>query len=433
MTLSAIAGGRGTAFFGLSVSFPGSTLRLSSVPFTSVTGGHYSAKVQNWGQIRYSISDRSGRLQPTQTTVLVDDTDRTIARIYEGASADTVRGSAATIYLATPTVASSSWLTVFSGKVIKVAFPQPFLAELTLKVDDDQFQRQSPRGGWILNAKTWPNAMADAVYGKVAPVLYGYHDAANYQTGPGMVPTLYVDTVLHRYLVCAGKAKTLTRVYVDGAQVSGSAYGSAFDYVTKDGRIYTCITFTSDQGSAEVTCDADGYEAVGDGTGALITNPATQWAHRLTNFVFGDYMSGSWLSTNSLIDSTTLSAAESYFTSLGARGSDYDPERRTGSDITARYLNSWRMRGYWTLAGKLGQGYENVFADPYQGTRWQWFKDEVGPFSLVEDDFQVTSRIAIQQCYAAAQDTYLSSLEVMDASITSETQESLDLIWSEAK
>jgi len=429
MTLSAIAGGRGRAAWGLNISFPGSTQRLSSEPFTSASGGHYSAKVKSWGSLSYQISDRSGRLPSVETRVLVYDTDRTINRLVSGTSANSIRGSAATIYLATPTVASSSWLTVFSGKVSKVSFPEPFVAEISLRVADDQLQRQSPRGGWAISRVAWPNAAPEA-YDMVAPVLYGIHDSTGMQQGPGLVPTIYVDTVQFRYLVCAGKAKSIDYVYVDGVQ-TGSGWSTS--YVTVHGRIYTLIDFTTDQGTAEITCDANGYEAVGDGSGAVITNPATQWAHRLTNFVLGDYTSGSWLSTNALIDSTSLSAAEAYMTLLGAKGSDYDDQKRTGLDIIARYCNSFKMRTWWTLAGKIGQGYENIFSAPYGGTRWRWTRDEVAPFSLVEEDFTVSSRIVVRQARSASQGSYLSTLEVMDASFDSDTQEFLDLELSEAK
>lgn len=429
MTLSSIAGGRASAFWGLSVSFPGNTMKMSSAPFTSATGGHFSPKVLSWGGLNYSISDRSGRLNAVETRVLVSDVDRTIARIVEGSSSDSVRGSAAVIYLATPTVASSSWLTVFSGVVAKVSFPRPFEAEITLRTNDDQLNRVSPRGGWALTRVQWPNAKAE-VFDSFAPVLYGVHDASTTQTGPGLVPTLYVDTIEFRYLVCGGKAKSIDRVYVNGTQ-TGSGFTT--EYVTRNGRIYTCINFTSDQGDAEITCDANGYESVGDGSGTTITNPATQMAHRLSNFALGDYMTGSWLSTSSLIDSTTLSAAETYFTNLGARGSIYEATKRTGLDIIAQYCNSWRMRAWWTLAGKIGQGYENPFATPYAGTRVRWYRDEIGPFSLVDDDFRVTSRIIVRQAYSASQSAYLASLEVVDASASVENQEALDLELSEAK
>jgi len=441
--LDAVAGGRGQVVPALSVTFPGLSLLASTMPFTSAAGGHFVGKVISWGSLDYAISDRSGRLSTVETRIQVSDTDRSIARVVAGSSADSVRGSAAVIYLGEPSVAFASWLTVFSGVVARVSFPSPFVAEITLRVNDDQLQRLSPRGGWALTRQAWPNAKAEIFDHKFAPVLYGTHDASYTQTGPGLVPALYVDTINHRYLVCAGKAKSLTRVYVDGVQVSASSYGNAtggtptdgaFDYVTRDGRLYSCITFTADQGDAAVvTCDAQGY-ATTYGGGTLMTNPATQWAHRLSNFVLDDWFgNAAYKSTHALIDSTSLSAAETYFTSLGALGSDYDDERRTGLDIIARFCDSWRMRAYWTLAGKVGIGYENPFAQPYTGTRWRWGRDETGPLTLSEDDFRVTSRILVSQARSASQGSYLTNFEVMDASVSSDNQGTLDLELSEAK
>jgi len=431
--IDAIAGGRGDVALGLSVSLPGSTQLLSSASFTSATGGSYVGKVLSWGSLSYDVSDRGGRLNAVEARVQVDDSERTIARIVAGSSSDSVRGSTAVIYVTTPTVASSSWFTLFAGKVSRISFPSPFVAEITLRVADDQLQRTSPRGGWALTRQSWPNAKAEICAGGFPPVLYGTHDASYTQTGPGLVPTLYADTVLFRYIVCAGKAKSLTRVYVDGAQVAGATYGSAFDYVTKNGRLYSCITFTSDQGDAEVTCDAEGY-ATTYGGGTLMTNPATQWAHRLSNFVLADWTGGAaYESTSSLIDSTTLSAAETYFTALGARGSDYDAERRTGMDIISRFCTSWRMLSWWTYAGKVGIGYENPFATPYTGTRLRWYRDEVAPFALEEQDHRIMSRILVKQAKSASQGSYLSTLEVVDASVTDDTQEALDLELSESK
>ncbi len=434
--LDAIAGGRGTVAAGLVVALPGSTYRASREPYTSATGGHFYDRVLNWGRITYSISSRGGEIPSVQFTVRLTDTDRTLARIYEGSRRDEIRGSAASVYLMTPTVAYNSEA-VFVGVVTKLSFPAPFQAEFTLRTNDDQIQRLSPGGGWIPNRVTWPRAKAE-VFDKVSPILAGTHDASYTQTGPGLVTCLLVDTVSHVYLVCAGRAKgtagvPITRVYVDATQVSASNYTAS--YTTIGGRYYTIITFTSSAPteSQTVTCDAEGYESVGDGTGTLITNPATQWAHRLSNFVLGDYMSGAWLSTHALIDSTYLSAAEAYFTLLGARASTNEDERRTGKDITAAYCKSFLMRSFWTRGGKIALRYEDIFALPYTGYRLRWYRDELGEFSLVEDDYQVTSRIVLRFSRSASQDSYLSTLELVDASASSDTQDSLDLEMSEAR
>ena len=428
-SLTEVAGGRGTCLFGISVALPGLTLLDSAAPYTSATGGHHRGLVLSWGSFDYRVSDRGGRLNAVESRIRINDADRTLLRIKDGARADEVRGSVVSVYLMAPGTASSGWDSIFVGTLTKLSFPEPFVAELTLRVNNQQLQRIRP-DGWKLTRKAFPNASAAAL-DQYAPVLYGTHDASYTQTGPGLVPCACVDTLQFKYMVCAGKAKSVTRVYSDGVQVSGGSYSSG--YSTIDGRSYTLITFTSDRGTQEITCDATGYESVGDGSGTLITNPATQWAHRLTNFCLGDYMTGAWLSTNALIDSTTLTAAETYFTSLGALGSDYDAEKRTGDDVVARFCNSWRMRCGWTFAGKIAVGWENLAASIYGGTRLRWYRDETGPFSLVDEDFTVTNRIVVNQAHSASQSKYLTSFSVVDASFSADTPDSLDLELSEAR
>lgn len=434
--LDAIAGGHGTVVAGLVASLPGTTFRAARTPYTSAAGGHFYDRVLRWGTLTYSISDRAGNIPGVVLTVRLSDHDRTLARIYEGARRDEIRGSAVSVYLMTPSVAYDTEA-VFVGVVSKLSFPSPFQAEFTLRTNDDQIQRLSPGGGWVPNRVTWPRAKTE-VFDRVSPILAGTHDASYTQTGPGLVKCYLVDTVSHIYLVCAGKAKgtagvPITRVYVDDVQVSAGNYTAS--YTTIGGRSYTIITFSSSipTESQEVTCDAEGYESVGDGSGTLITNPATQWAHRLSNFVLGDYMTGAWLSTNALIDSTYLSESEDYFTLLGARGSTDEDEQRTGKDITAAYCKSFGMRSFWTRGGKVAMRYENIFAAPYQGMRLRWYRDELGEFSLVEDDYQVTSRLTVRQARSASQATYLGTLELVDASVTSDIRDSLDLEMSEAR
>lgn len=428
--LDAIAGGRGLVVAGLVASLPGTTFRAARSAYTSVAGGHFAEKVLNWGRMTYSISDRGGVPPSVSLTVRVADEDRTLARIYEGARRDEIRGSAATVYLMTPSVAYNTEA-VFVGVVSKLSFPAPFEAEFTLRTNDDQMQRLSPVGGWIPNRVTWPRAKAE-FFDSVSPILAGTHDASYTQSGPGLVKCHLVDTVHGVYLVCAGRAKSITRVYVARAQTSASNYTDS--YSTVGGREYTIITFTSSAPteSQEVTCDAEGYESVGDGSGSVVTNPASQWAMRLSNFVLADYSSGSWLSTHALIDSTYLSAAESYFTSLGARASTSEDQKRTGNDVTAAYCKSFQMRSFWTRGGKIAMRYENIFSAPYGGYRLRWYRDELGAFNLVEDDYQVMSRIAVRSTRSASQDAYLASIEFVDASVSSETQDSLDLEMGEA-
>ena len=76
--------------------------------------------------------------------------------------------------------------------------------------------------------------------------------------------------------------------------------------------------------------------------------------------------------------------------------------------------------------------YENIFSAPYGGYRLRWYRDELGVFSMVEDDYQVLNRLALKSTRSASQDSYLAAIEFVDASVTSEIQDALDLEMSEA-
>ena len=449
--LDAIVGGRGNVAVGMLINWASTTVvGYSLAPFNSVTTGYFNGRVMSFGSLRYEMSDRDGRLPAIETTVLIQDDDRAIQILKTGVLAGKIKGSPVSIYLFSPAATSYAAEALFVGVVAKVGFPGAFVAAVTVRIDDDKLTRRGPDGGWAITRKNWPNAAADS-FDKIAPVLYGTHDSSYSQATPGLLPTVCVDKLLFRYLVCARKAKTLTRVFANGTQVASSGYGGnastyndgAFEYVTVDGRNYSVIRFNTDRTTDVITCDALGYEATGEGSGALMTNPATQWANRMTNFVFGDTMTGNWASTSARIDAATLATAEAYYTSMAPTAdmsSDHDAERRTGYEVIAKYLKSDRTRRmWWTRSGKLAQGRIKVERQPYTGIVLRWFKDSMGEFKLREDDFKAKTRILTRTLRSASQGAYLSTLEVVDASFDpayggiGEQQDAWDIELSEAK
>lgn len=442
MTLTAIQGGRALMVYGLKVALPGATLRIGNAPYTSVSDGHYHGLGRSFGSISRSVSGRDGRLPSVQATFRFWDHDRTWQRVLTGSRAKEVRGSVVQLFRMSPEVTSASWSKAFEGQLVRWAIPEPFCVEFTARTNDEQLLRLSRQTA--LDRNTWPNAIPE-VYDKVAPILYGYYDASTQQTGPGLIKALLVDRFSYRYLVCAGKAKSILRVYVNGTQISSSLYTTS--YITNKGRIYTTILFddATDANSAGVasggvsittavvTCDVHGYESVGDGSGSLITNPATQLAHFLSNFVLGDYMAGSWLSTNALIDSSLLTSEAAVMTALSAGGSFYKAERITGLDAIAAYCTSFERRCFWSAAFKIGLDGEKVFTQPYIGNRIDWAKHEMRPVSFSEKDWRVTSEITERQCYSPSQDAYLQTLTVQDASASIVSISEIDRAWSEAR
>ena len=421
-SLSEVAGGRGSGLFGITVSFPGSyTLRDALAPYTSVSGGHFRGLVKSWSPFRYAVSERGGRLPSVEGSVRINDHGRTLLALKDGQYASTVRGSSASVYWMAPGTASSSWDPLFVGIVTKLSFPEPFVAEIALRVDDRRLKRrQSDK--WKLTRQTFPNGKAE-IFDKWAPVLYGAWDASNVQTGPGLLPTLYCDTVRFRYLLCAGKAKSVTRAYADGVEVSGWST----QYITANGRTYTVIEFSADQGDAVITCDAEGYATTAGGA-TLMTNAASQFAHRMTHFVLGDWDGVSaYSSTSSLIDSTTLAATVTYLDALSAPGRDYDADGSTGDDVIAKFMQSFRLECGWTYSGTIAIGWEDLAAEIYSGQRFRWYRDEMGAFSLVDEDFSTVSRLNVNTNRSPSQGAYLDSFAVVDASVSSDTPGTLDL------
>lgn len=88
---------------------------------------------------------------------------------------------------------------------------------------------------WVMKEFGQASAAPEA-YDMVAPVLYGVHDSTGMQQGPGLVPTIYVDTVQYRYLVCAGRAKSIDYVYVDGVQTGSGWAVDHYDRIRPDWR-----------------------------------------------------------------------------------------------------------------------------------------------------------------------------------------------------
>lgn len=412
------------------LAFPGSTVKLSFGGYSALGVGHYDAKLLAMSPIAYQESDRSGTVPALEMTIDVADQDGSLQAIIEGTSANEIRGSSAVVYMAAKdsTINQSKWFTAFTGMVAKPSYPGARVVRFTLRTDDIRFQRKLLQG-WRITRATWPLAKAE-VMGKVAPVIYGEHSAANHQTGPGLIPTHYVDDVAFRYLVCAGKPKSIDRVYKDDVQVGA---GWSVEYLTRGGRVWTVIKFTTDQGTGVITVDLHGVETVGDGSGTMITNQALQHAHLLSNFCFADWTSGNWLSTHARVDSSLTGAIADFLTARAAEGSLVVADDRTGASVIAALCNEESIYARWTNLGKIAFGVDGVFVDTYAAETLDWYSDDVGELPIAEDDIDTTSGITIQHVPSFSQGTFLSSFSVDDLSAPETAPDSLDMTTSAAK
>jgi hypothetical protein len=137
-------------------------------------------------------------------------------------------------------------------------------------------------------------------------------------TDKGAVPTKYVGTETisgdpnwHKFEVCGHAVKQIDDVYAGGVKIVGEygvtvlAPGKAgwpFAQVYRDigGRRYTIlyakgpIADAAIAGTAIITCNGQGAETVGDGSGTLIDHPVLQFRHILYAYVINNYLTGLW-------------------------------------------------------------------------------------------------------------------------------------------
>jgi len=401
------------------------TYRYSDMGRPAVAG-LYEAKVLSWGgSISRGVNLRENSLELSNVEIVLDDTDQALTTLLEGGSRHSVRGATATIYLASRNVAAANWLTVYAGRIETYSRPSPLMWSFQLSPLDLPLQRESVPKARI-SASDWP-ASALAVRDLPVPILYGRISSAN-GANNGAVPCHYVDSGGFRYLVAGGWLKAIDTVYKDGTPVAAADY--TVTHPTVNGRVYTPIDFTATQGTSVITCDAQGYEATGDGTGTLITDPAAIGIHVLTNWIYGDYKAGAWLAASTAPVDTT-SWGTTFFSDRGYQASLYiSSAKRTGLAVVNDLLKSFEAKACWTTAGKIALKVEDF-------TSWAYVTDLI----LREDEMQgwslgypVGNLIDEVEAQYALTPTggYQQTLKVKDLGTGENAPEALDLPYTSA-
>lgn len=316
-------------------------------PIASASLGFFEPRVRSWGRWPRPLSGRDGDLRGATGTIVLDDTDLSVS-----AKAYKMRGSAVTLKLASLSLAAADYFTYFTG-IVSAVVRRGAEWEVQLRTDDAWLLGDVPKATFTSSA--WPSLHSSAL-GKPIPIIYGTHDATGGLGSNGMVPAYYVDTATFRFAIAGHYLKAVRRAYLNGIGLIPTT-----DYLVQHpivgGRQYTAIQLFADPGSNPVvTCDVDGIEDVGDGTGALITNPATQLKHFLVNFVNGDYQRGAWaLDSTAAVDTTHFTTAAGFFTAMNFRGSRWIGEQtRSGAAELQQWCRDLETSCFWANSGKLG-------------------------------------------------------------------------------
>ena len=398
----------------------------------SDVGLHYSVahdpRVLSWGGgPARGVTLRNCSLELTNFEVMLNDTDQVLTTLLEGADRRYVRGATALVQLASPRVADTDWLTLYSGRVDTYGQSSKLTWTLQLSPNDLPLQRESVPKAKI-NVSDWPASKLD-VRDKPAPILYGRVSSAN-GANDGAIACPYVDTGGFRYLVCAGWAKAVDTVYKDGTPVAAADY--AITHPVVNGRTYTLIDFTATQGdTAVITCDAQGYETVGDGSGTLIVDPPTILKHLLVNWIYGDYKTGAWLADSTAPVDTT-SFGTTFFSTRGYQSSVYiSGTKKKGLEVVNDFLKSFEAKAYWTTTGKIALAVEDFTSWSYVTGYVVTETDDVGGWSLVYPTANLVDEIEAQYGQTPT-GGYQQKLSVKDLSTGENAPESLDLPYSAA-
>lgn len=432
----------GSAFPYLELYFPSplTTRRYASYPIASTSLGTMAGKVVNWGVIRRMVSDRDNSMVLSDTDVTIEDTDGSFVSALETLQ-QTVRGARAVIKIGSPNVAAASWATVFDGLVDKWSMKSALVWNLELHPNDRALLGPFPKTPILPG--DFAKVGDKTLYGQYVPIIYGIHDSRG-STDAGMVPCPYVDTINFRYLVAHGWV-TVDRVYNDasGAFLLISAADYTITHRTINGRLYTMIDWDAPGLAADVTVQADvtGYEATGDGSGALLTG-VNAIKHLLVNFVYGDYQGGNWLAdATAPVSTTTFSTVQTYLTDLAWQkvSARFGGESQTkGADAVNEFCRTLQIYVFFTRAGLVG-----VAKDDHRSTTlWydqpQWVrydrdeKGDDGSLGIDYDRDSLIDRLSIQYIFNSADGDYVQTMEVRDLGSTETAPDSLEMPWSHA-
>lgn len=408
---------RATQFF-LEVDYTTTlTGRYSSVDLNSATEGLWEGRVVDWGRFGFAADGKNNAIQDVSVRVRIADHDFAFASILEGDDGNDVRRAAATIELVSPNVDPADWKSLFVGVLQESKEVEPNIWELELRPDD-----QALDGTFTSKIPEADFGAADPkAYDKTIPLIYGRHSALDL-TNEGQVELPYVDTANFRYLVCLGRVKSIDRVYTKDGDAVAVEQLAGWSVITPiiNGRQYTLIEFTADQGTKAVRIDLQGYEETGDGTGILLENPADCLKHFLVNFVFNSYTSGLWLADSlGRVDVAKFTETREFFNDLGVGAARY--LGGSAKDVKGRTeVNNWarqfEAKVFWTGEGNIGcRVYDFRTTAVYQDNNWyrEGLHDLSEP-SYSKDSSEILAGVEVSYLHSQADNSFLANISVED-------------------
>lgn len=372
-----------------------------------------------FAEIRYGAGLRGNTLVAARTVVKLSADTRLSKKLEQYDP----RGSASTIYWASPLLLKADWEPLHVG-IVEDWRITPNFTDLFLKTDDSVMPAQSPKPFF---SKADSSSAADpSIWGVPMPLVLGSHSGFD-MTGRGAITAYnvrYNDTLGYWYCASIGNVNVI-RVYVDGIQrLSGFTIARHMFGGTQ----MTLIKFDTTQKpevNAVVTCDVTGPDADGQLVGPTLKNPISLLRVYLNNYVFRDHRSGDWNPVDVFqIDTASWDAVVAYFDLKGyesgikiggARG-DFQSAQAVIQKLLDSYV--W-LRIQWTETGKL-----TIFVIDHadENPAGNWVRADVitsdqGFVYTPGDRKEVIDRVSVPFLPNDSESKFMSTFEAHDLSL----------------
>lgn len=394
----------------------------------------YPAKVASISSIPLGVSIGALGVQSPDIEIEWEDTDFELAKIIEGPNGDDVIDSPVRIKFAVAGLAQTDWHTRFTGVVRGRSHnPQTLIWTISAGPDDRELSLgEVPRVR--VSKSDFPDAPDDSL-DVPAPQIYGIWNSVGVSNA-GAVPTIYVDTVNFRYLVAHSFIDEITRVYKDDGSTVVLLAAAAWSRrnLTVNGRDYTLIEFTTDQGEAVITADVKGYV---DLTGLPIERPSAIFYHWLANFVVGDYQGGAFdIFIPAIINNRRIEELRDFYEdTLDLVGAIHVADVKSAITHVGDFLRSWNYRAYFGVDGRLViKALDHRGTAIYLDEPWvRGMEDEAGELNVVYEDQDLLDRVVVKFLQDAVAGSLVDALEVREPSKNTNVSETFEMNWGAAK
>lgn len=400
------------------------TIRVADADVASWSIGHFDGLVMKDGngEGHRGIPLFTTDLQVPETTVTLLETTaesslgaRFWSKLIRGPVSRYVPGSAARCYGVSRDLTTFADAFLETNMVIQEWERQgDYALTLSLRSDTTLLDRALP--DLVLTEALYPFADPE-VWGLFAPILYGIYDSRS-TTRKGMLPAYCVDRLEFRYFATIGPI-TVTAVFVDGEPYTDYTV----ELVQRGGYDVTEIVFATDLEDAAVTYDAMGYR---DAAGVIITNPASQIAHFLRNFVFGNptgttWHTGAWLTACPMLNiaaSSGFLAAYDYFIKRNLTGAGYigAASQRNAVEVLNEWASCWHVQTFLRNDGKL----DLLLLDPARRrptTDTAWAREADVAAFIPRDENGLVRKVMVQYHLDPVMGQFGKNIELSDRTV----------------